>query len=114
MEIFRVICIKVVIDVVEVEGFSKKKKKKKRAKYRTKSNAKFEGKDQEETWDQEQSTEENQVVTNGQNTDVLTKTNFVEFSLPIFPVGSIGIFSCILLLICEIFMNLKVNFANLI
>lgn len=25
----------------------------------------------------EQSTEENQVVTNGQNTDVLTKTNFV-------------------------------------
>ena len=114
MEIFRVICIKVVIDVVEVEGFSNKKKKKKRAKYRTKSNAKFEGKDQEETWDQEQSTEENQVVTNGQNTDVLTKTNFVEFSLPIFPVGSIGIFSCILLLICEIFMNLKVNFANLI
>ena len=27
MEIFRVICIKVVIEVVEVEGFSKKKKK---------------------------------------------------------------------------------------
>lgn len=27
MEIFRVICIKVVIEVVEVEGFSKKKKR---------------------------------------------------------------------------------------
>ena len=53
------------IEVVEVEGFSKKKKKKKRAKYRTKRNTKFEGKDQKETWDQEQSTEENQVVTNG-------------------------------------------------
>ena len=30
MEIFRVICIKVVIEVVEVEGFSKGKKKKKK------------------------------------------------------------------------------------
>jgi len=48
VEIFRVICIKVVIEVVEVEGFSKKKKKK-RAKYRTKRNTKFEGKDQKET-----------------------------------------------------------------
>ena len=53
---------------MEVEGFSKKKKKKERAKYRTKRNAKFEGKDQKETWDQEQSTEENQVETHGQST----------------------------------------------
>ena len=61
-----------------------------------------------------QSTDENQVVTNGQSTDVLIKTNFVEFSLIIFPAGSIGIFSCILLLILEIFMNVETNFRNLI
>lgn len=97
---------------MEVEGFSKKKKKK-RAKYRTKRNTKFEGKDQKETWDQEQSTEENQVETHGQST-ILTQTDFVEFPLTIFAAGSIGIFSCILLLICEIFMNVEINFANLI